>query len=75
MLLQALLGIAANAPDQTLSVIEPQLPPWLTHVELRRLRVGDATVSLAFAQRDGITGFSLLEQHGKVNVTMAAQPR
>jgi glycogen debranching enzyme len=75
MLLQAMLGITADAPAKTLAVNEPQLPAWLTRAELARLRVGAATVDLAFTQRDGITGFSLLGQQGEINVTMAAHPR
>jgi glycogen debranching enzyme len=72
MLLQAMLGISANAPLSTLDVIQPSLPSWLGRAELHGLRVGQATVSLAFTQIDGITGFSLLEQSGDLTVTMAA---
>ena len=75
LLLQALLGITPHAHAQTLSIIQPQLPTWLRRVELANLRVGSATVSLAFTQHAGITGFSLLEQHGTLAVTMAAAPR
>jgi glycogen debranching enzyme len=75
MLLQAILGINAHAPGRTLSVIQPSLPPWLKRVSLRALRVGDATVSLAFTQRDEVTAFSLVDQQGDVDVTMSATPR
>ena len=51
------------------------MPPWLGRIELHDLRVGDAAVSLAFSQNDGITGFSLLSQQGDLTVTMAAPPR
>jgi glycogen debranching enzyme len=72
MLMQAMLGLTTHAPSKTLAVIRPKLPGWLGRVELRNLRVGDATVGLAFTQSDGITGFSLLEQDGELTVTMAA---
>ncbi|HLH64451.1 MAG TPA: amylo-alpha-1,6-glucosidase [Solirubrobacteraceae bacterium] len=75
MLLQAMLGVTPHAPDRNLSIIQPHVPSWLGRVELRRMRLGDARVSLAFTQADGITGFSLLEQEGEVNVTMSAAPR
>jgi glycogen debranching enzyme len=75
MLLQAMLSVTARAPERTLAVIEPVMPPWLARVELHDLRVGAATVSLAFSQNDGITGFSLLGQQGELTVTMAAPPR
>ena len=75
MMLQAMLSVTARAPERTLAVIEPVMPPWRGRVELHDLRVGDASVSLAFSQNDGITGFSLLAQQGELTVTMAAPPR
>jgi glycogen debranching enzyme len=73
MLVQALLGISAHAPENRLTVDRPRLPDWLGNVELRGIRVGNATVSLAFSySASGATGFSLLEQHGDVRVTMSA---
>ncbi|MBX5470249.1 MAG: amylo-alpha-1,6-glucosidase [Thermoleophilaceae bacterium] len=75
MLLQATLGITAHAPTGTLGVIEPRMPDWLGRVELDRVRVGEASVKLAFTQVDGVTTFSLLEQQGDVAVTLTATPR
>jgi len=73
MLVQALLGISAYAPENRLTVDRPRLPDWLGSVELRGLRVGRSEVSLAFHySAAGATGFSLLEQHGDVRVTMSA---
>ncbi len=71
MLLQALLGISAHAPRNTLTVDRPMLPDWLASVHVRDIRVGASQVSLAFVRTgSGSTGFSLLEQHGDVRVTM-----
>jgi glycogen debranching enzyme len=75
MLVQAMLGLTAHAPSSTLAVIRPKLPSWLGRVEVRNLRIGGATVGLAFTQSDGVTGFSLLEQEGELTVTMAAALR
>jgi glycogen debranching enzyme len=75
MLLQSMLSVTARAPERMLAVIEPVLPPWLGRVELHGLRVGEASVSLAFSQNDGVTGFALLAQEGELTVTMAAPPR
>ena len=73
MLVQALLGISAYAPAKRLVVDRPRLPEWLASVELRDIRVGGATVSLAFNySASGATGFTLLEQHGDLRVTMSA---
>lgn len=70
MLLQAMLGISAHAPNNLLTVDRPRLPDWLGGVEIRGIRVGDSTVSLAFRQTGPSTGFSLLQQKGNVRVTM-----
>jgi glycogen debranching enzyme len=74
LLLQALLGLEPGAPERTLAVVRPRLPEWLGRVDLRDLRIGDARVSLAFTQNNGITSFSLLGQRGELTVTMAAAP-
>ena len=72
LLLQAMLGISADAPARALRIERPLLPDWLGRIRLDGLRVGDASVTLAF-ERDGpVTGFALLGQRGKLSVTMAA---
>jgi glycogen debranching enzyme len=72
LLLQAMLGISADAPARALRVERPKLPDWLGRIRLDGLRIADASVTLAF-ERDGpVTSFALLGQRGKVNVTMAA---
>jgi glycogen debranching enzyme len=70
MLLHAMLGISAHAPQNRLTVDRPRLPDWLGAVEIRGIRVGESKVSLAFRQTGTSTGFSLLEQQGNVRVTM-----
>jgi glycogen debranching enzyme len=73
LLLQALLGISAHAPDNVLDVDRPRLPEWLQSAEVCDIRVGGSRVSLAFRSAgSGATGFSLLEQQGDVRVTMSA---
>jgi glycogen debranching enzyme len=44
-LLQAILGLQADAPNHRLN-IDPQLPRWLPEVTLRGLAVGKATLDL-----------------------------
>jgi glycogen debranching enzyme len=70
LLLQAMLGISALAHLNLLTVNKPHLPPWLNEVELRNLRVGDSTLSLAFRREGDMTSFSLLERTGNVRVVM-----
>jgi hypothetical protein len=50
-LLQAILGLQADAPNGKLYV-DPMLPPWLPDVTLSGLRIGASTLRLRF-WRDG----------------------
>lgn len=69
MLVQALLGISADAPSNVLTVNQPSLPSWLGRVEVNNLTVGDSEVSMNF-NRDGVhTAFALTDRTGDVRVT------
>jgi glycogen debranching enzyme len=70
MILQAMLGLSARAPENAVTVNKPLLPPWLDTVELRNLRVGSSTISVAFTRQGETTGFSLLEKQGDIRVLM-----
>ncbi|HEX9342440.1 MAG TPA: amylo-alpha-1,6-glucosidase [Actinomycetota bacterium] len=70
LLLQSMLGISAQAPQNTLTINQPLLPPWLNTVELHNLRVGRSTISIVFRREGEVTGFSLLEKEGNVRVLM-----
>jgi glycogen debranching enzyme len=71
LLLQAMLGISPDAPARELRIDRPMLPDWLGQIRLHGLRIGDASVTLAFERDGAVTAFALLGQNGKVNVTMA----
>jgi glycogen debranching enzyme len=70
LLLQAMLGISADAPANVLNVGKPQLPGWLNSVELHDLRVGRSAISIVFQRHGETTGFSLLDKDGDVRVLM-----
>jgi glycogen debranching enzyme len=70
-LLQAILGLHADAPHQRLHV-NPHLPHWLTDITLRGLRVGPATVSLRFWREGERSRWEALEQQG--DLAIAEQP-
>ena len=70
MLLQAMLGISAHAPNNRLTVDRPRLPDWLGAVEIRGIRVGRLGGKPRVSPDGPSTGFSLLEQQGNVRVTM-----
>ena len=70
LLLQTMLGVAADVPARSLRIERPMLPDGLGEIRLEGLRVGQASASLGFERAGTATAFTLLEQHGKLNVTM-----
>ncbi|MCA1726450.1 MAG: amylo-alpha-1,6-glucosidase, partial [Actinobacteria bacterium] len=70
LLLQAMLGVSARAHENLLTINKPHLPPWLNHVELRNLQVGESRISLVFRREGEVTGFSLIQKEGDVRVVM-----
>lgn len=70
MILQAMLGISARAPEETLTINKPKLPDWLERVELDNVRVGSAGVGLAFTRSRDATAVALTHRQGDVRVTI-----
>ncbi|MHB1326197.1 MAG: amylo-alpha-1,6-glucosidase [Thermoleophilia bacterium] len=66
MILQALLGIEADAPTNTLYVNSPVLPRWLNEVDIKSMRVGKAAISLKFRRDGDVTSFVVTEKVGTV---------
>jgi len=61
-----LLGLRPAAPLRTL-LVKPYLPDWLPWVEVDGLRVGEATVSLAFWRGPrGTVRWKVLEKRGRL---------
>lgn len=71
MLLQALLGLRADAPRGVLYVVRPRLPPWLREVTMRDLRLGQGSVDLRWRRRDGRTTMEVLNQAGNLRVELS----
>jgi glycogen debranching enzyme len=70
MMLQAILGLYANAEENVLYVHNPLLPRWLGEVDVSNLRVGRSTLDLRF-RRDGTqTTFSVRDKRGGVRVVL-----
>lgn len=70
LLLQAMLGISAQANRNLLTVNKPHLPTWLNTVEVRDLAVGTSRISLLFQREGEITAFSVLSREGGVRVVL-----
>jgi len=70
LLLQAMLGLSAQAQNNLLTINSPVLPPWINTVELKNLRVGDSVLHLVFRREGETTSFSMLDKQGSVRVIM-----
>jgi glycogen debranching enzyme len=70
MILQAMLGVSALAPEGALTINKPKLPSWLNRVELENIRVGSASVGLAFTSSNDATAVALTHRRGDVRVTI-----
>ena len=64
VLLQAVLGLMPDAPRGVLHVRDPQLPPLLQELTVRRLRIGATRVTLSFRRHEGRTLANLLAVPG-----------
>jgi glycogen debranching enzyme len=66
-LLQAILGLRADAPSNRLYV-DPELPLWLPDVTLHGLRVGDAKLDLTFFREADRTRWDAKILTGRIDV-------
>jgi glycogen debranching enzyme len=66
-LMQAILGIQADAPNKRLFV-DPCLPKWLPDVTLRGLDVGDSTLDLRFWREGEESRWEILSRTGDLTV-------
>jgi glycogen debranching enzyme len=64
-LLQAILGLQADAPNRRLN-IDPQLPHWIKDLRLSGLTVGKAKVDLRFWQEAGSTRWEADVRQGEL---------
>lgn len=70
LLLQAALGLAPDAPHNTIHIVQPTLPTWLSEVNLRGLRIGNSVMDLQFIQVNGITSARVLRKEGTIRVVI-----
>jgi glycogen debranching enzyme len=68
LLLQAALGLEIDAPGRRLRLCRPLLPATLPELEIRNLRIADATLDLRLRRRKGDVTVDLLARQGEVEV-------
>ena len=70
LLLQSCLGLRIEAPLARLSFSQPVLPPFLEHIEIKNLRIGDATVDLSLERDAKDVGINVLRREGRVEIVV-----
>ncbi len=71
-MLTSVLGIRPSAPERELNIMNPVLPDWLDHLQLRNLRIGRSRVGLDFTRRGDRTFCNVVDVEGErllVNVS------
>lgn len=70
LLLQSCLGLRIDAPHGCLTFSQPVLPPFLKHIEIKNLRIGDATVDLSLQGHAKDVGINILRREGRVEIVV-----
>ena len=70
LLLQSCLGLRIDAPHGCLTFSQPVLPPFLKHIEIKNLRIGDATVDLSLEGHAKDVGINILRREGRAEIVV-----
>lgn len=70
MILQAILGIFPDAPNDTLYIKRPTLPVWLNRVNLKGLKIGKSKLDIAFNRENQMTSFTVLNKEGDLKIVI-----
>jgi hypothetical protein len=67
-LLTAMLGLEADAGAGRLTLVSPQLPPWLRYVEMYGVRVGNSSLDVGISRGRDNASVELLGRRGDVEL-------
>jgi len=70
MILQSILGLTPDAPNNILYVNNPTLPTWLNNVSLSNLQIGASRINISFSRQEGVTSFTVPKKEGKLRIVM-----
>ena len=70
MLISTILGLQADAAAKRLTLNRPNLPPDLTKVVVRGMRVGEASCDLLLHRWRGLTSAEVLRKDGPLEVVV-----
>ncbi len=65
LMLSSVLGIRPSAPRKELNIVNPELPDWLDHLQIRNLCVGQSRVGLDFTRRGTRTFCNVVDVDGE----------
>ncbi len=68
LLLQASLGLEMDYTRKMIRFCQPVLPRYLHHIKLKNLRLGSASVDLAFTAHDRTVGIDVVRKEGEVDI-------
>ncbi len=69
-LLETVLGLVPDAFERRLRIVRPMLPDFINYIELRRLKIGTATVDLRFDREAHRTSVKVLSRDGAIDVVV-----
>ena len=64
------LGFKPDALNHRLTLMNPYLPTWLSHVRIKSLRIGDSLIGLEFQPKVHTTLVDIEKKRGDVKVTV-----
>lgn len=70
MILQSILGLTPDAPNNILFVNNPTLPVWLNKVGFSNLQIGASRINISFNRQEGVTSFTVPKKEGKLRIVM-----
>jgi glycogen debranching enzyme len=70
LLLQSCLGLRIDAPHACLTFSQPVLPPFLEHIEIKNIRIGNAIVDLSLEGHAKDVGINILRREGRVEIVV-----
>ncbi len=65
LMVGSLLGLRPSAHRKELTIVNPELPPWLNHLHIRNLRIGNSRVALDFERHQDRTFCNVVEVKGE----------
>jgi glycogen debranching enzyme len=69
-ILGAALGISFDPAAQQIRFTRPVLPPWLPELQIKNLRLGDASVDLDLRRHHEDVALHVLRRHGDINIVI-----